>query len=72
MTPEGPREFFAREVILACGSLHSPGVLIRSGIGPVDAVRAIGATPVVDLPVGHNLVEHSSVWVGLGLKPGSR
>jgi len=72
MTSEGPCEFFAREVILACGSLHSPGVLIRSGIGPVDAVRAIGATPVVDLPVGHNLVEHSSVWVGLNLKPEAR
>jgi 5-(hydroxymethyl)furfural/furfural oxidase len=72
LTPDGPREFYAREVIVACGTVHSPGVLIRSGIGPIDAVRALGVTPVVDLPVGHNLVEHSSVWVGLNLKPEAR
>jgi choline dehydrogenase len=71
-TPDGPREFRAREVIVSCGSLHSPGILIRSGIGPIDAVRAIGVTPVADLPVGKNLVDHSSVWIGLNLKPEAR
>jgi choline dehydrogenase len=68
LTPEGHREFHAREVIVSCGSLMSPGVLIRSGIGPIDAVRALGVTPVVDLPVGHNIVEHSSIWFGLNLR----
>jgi 5-(hydroxymethyl)furfural/furfural oxidase len=72
ITPEGHREFRAREIIIACGTVHSPGILIRSGIGPVDAVRNIGVTPVADLPVGHNLVEHSSVWVGLNLNAESR
>jgi choline dehydrogenase len=72
LTPDGAREFHARETIVACGSVHSPGVLIRSGIGPADAVRALGVTPAADLPVGKNLVEHSSVWVGLNLKPEHR
>ena len=72
LTPDGTREFHARETIVACGSVHSPGVLIRSGIGPVEAVRALGVTPVADLPVGKNLVEHSSVWIGLNLAPEHR
>jgi choline dehydrogenase len=72
VTPEGRREFRAREVIVSCGTLMSPGVLIRSGIGPIDAVRALGVTPVADLPVGHNLVEHSSIWIGFDLKEHAR
>jgi choline dehydrogenase len=72
ITPEGKREFWAREVIISCGTLLSPGVLIRSGIGPIDSVRALGVTPVVDLPVGHNLVEHSSIWIGLNVREHAR
>ncbi len=72
ITEDGHREFRAREIIVSCGSLLSPGVLIRSGIGPIDAVRALGVTPVVDLPVGHNLVEHSSIWIGLDLHEHAR
>lgn len=68
MTPGGRREFYAREVIVAAGALHTPGVLMRSGIGPADAVRALGVTPVADLPVGKNLIDHSSVWIGLNLE----
>lgn len=72
LTPDGHREFYAREIIVSAGSLMSPGVLIRSGIGPADAVRALGVTPVADLPVGHNLVEHSSIWFGLNLREHAR
>lgn len=72
LTPDGHREFQAREVIISCGTVMSPGVLIRSGIGPIDAVRALGVMPVVDLPVGHNLVEHSSIWFGLNLREHAR
>jgi len=72
LTPGGPREFQAREVIVAAGTVHSPGVLIRSGIGPAAEVAALGLESVADLPVGRNLVEHSSVWIGLNLKPEAR
>ncbi|MGN6692211.1 MAG: GMC family oxidoreductase [Sphingopyxis sp.] len=47
------------EVIAACGTLESPLLLQRSGIGPVDALRAAGITPLVDAPdVGGRLREH--------------
>ena len=72
MPPDGPREFHAREVIVACGAVHSPGVLIRSGIGPADEVRALGVAPVADLPVGRGLVDHSAIWLLLDLKPEAR
>ena len=68
-TPNGEEEFHSREVIVACGAVHSPGVLMRSGIGPTAEVAALGIPPVVDLPVGQNFIDHSSIWVKLRLKP---
>lgn len=53
------RELFADEVILAAGAIDSPRVLLRSGIGPADELRAIGIEARVDLPgVGKNLHDH--------------
>ncbi|MFJ2260663.1 GMC family oxidoreductase [Streptomyces sp. NPDC087844] len=43
-------------VVLAAGTFGSPAVLLRSGVGPPDALAALGITPVVPLPgVGANL-----------------
>ena len=72
VTPNGLREFPAREVIIAAGAIHSPALLLRSGIGPAAEVRSLGVEPIADLPVGRHLVDHSSVWLGLKLKPGAR
>jgi 5-(hydroxymethyl)furfural/furfural oxidase len=72
MTPDGPREFHAREVIVAAGAIHSPGVLVRSGIGSAEQLQALGIPVVADLPVGENFNDHSSVWLGLRLKPEAR
>lgn len=71
-TPNGIEEFHAREVIIAAGSIHSPGILMRSGIGPKDEVAALGVPSWADLPVGHNFVDHSSIWLVLKLKPEAR
>jgi choline dehydrogenase len=71
-TPAGERQFQARETIVACGAVHAPGVLIRSGIGPAEAVAALGITPVADLPVGENLCDHSSVQLGIEITPAHR
>ncbi len=72
VTPEGVREIRAREIIIACGAIHSPGVLIRSGIGPAEELKKLGITPVADLPVGKQLVDHSAIWLLLRLKPEAR
>jgi choline dehydrogenase len=45
-----------REVILSAGAIHSPHLLLLSGIGPADELKAHGVKPVHDAPsVGRNL-----------------
>ena len=49
----------ADAVIISAGAYASPALLMRSGIGPGDHLRALGIAPVVDLPgVGENLGDH--------------
>ena len=51
-----------REVIVSASTIASPAILLRSGIGPADDLRALGIPVVVDAPgVGKNLQEHASV-----------
>jgi choline dehydrogenase-like flavoprotein len=50
-----------REVIVSAGSYNSPQILMLSGIGIPDELSQLGITPVVDLPVGENLQDHSVV-----------
>jgi pyridoxine 4-oxidase len=48
-----------RGVILAAGSIGSPVLLMRSGIGDAEELRDIGIAPRHDLPgVGRNLHDH--------------
>jgi choline dehydrogenase-like flavoprotein len=47
-----------REVIVSAGTFGSPHLLMLSGIGPADHVRAYGIDVVADLPVGENLHDH--------------
>ncbi len=51
-----------REIVLAAGTLHSPGILLRSGVGPKAQLADHGIEVIRDLPgVGENLKEHPSV-----------
>jgi choline dehydrogenase len=50
-----------REVILSAGTFGSPQLLMVSGIGPADHLRAFGIDVVADLPVGDNLHDHLCV-----------
>jgi 5-(hydroxymethyl)furfural/furfural oxidase len=52
----------AREVIVACGAIQSPALLMRSGIGPQEQLRRNGIEVIRDLPgVGANLLNHPHV-----------
>ena len=53
-----------REVILCGGAINSPQMLMLSGIGPADDLRARGLTVKADRPgVGRNLQDHISASV---------
>ena len=69
------RAHAAREVILCGGVVDSPKLLMLSGIGPADHLRAVGVPVVLDLPgVGTNLQDHLKVsvrWRGRGMLPAS-
>ncbi|MGN7870747.1 GMC family oxidoreductase [Paracoccus sp. 22332] len=63
----------AARTVLSMGAIHSPAMLLRSGIGPADALRAAGIAPIHDLPgVGANLMEHPSIAIGAYLPPALR
>ena len=52
----------AREVAVCAGALQSPGVLMRSGIGPASHLQDMGIEVLHDLPgVGQHLQDHRDV-----------
>ncbi len=54
----------AREILVCAGAFNSPQLLILSGIGPANHLRAIGVAPIVDLHgVGPNLQDHLGLWI---------
>jgi choline dehydrogenase len=63
------REFNADQIIISAGAVHSPTILMRSGIGHRHHLEQLGLPVLADLPVGDNLVEHSGVWLGVAIKP---
>jgi choline dehydrogenase len=64
-----------REVLLCAGAVDSPRLLMLSGIGPADHLRASGIEPVANLNgVGRNLQDHLKLsirWKGKTTLPGS-
>jgi len=66
-------EFRGRTVIVSAGALHSPGLLMRSGIGPADALLRLGIEVVADRPgVGRNLHEHPMIGIAAHIVPAAR
>ncbi|HEX6780135.1 MAG TPA: choline dehydrogenase [Ktedonobacterales bacterium] len=58
------QERASREVILSGGAINSPQLLLLSGIGPADHLKAMGIDVVADLPgVGQNLQDHLATGV---------
>ncbi|KAJ7126745.1 choline dehydrogenase [Mycena epipterygia] len=55
-----------REVVLSGGAIHSPHILMLSGVGPAEQLKAHGIPVIHDFPeVGSNLVDHPVVDVYL-------
>jgi choline dehydrogenase len=60
---DGPVRIDAGLIVLSGGAVGSPQVLLRSGIGPADDLRAVGVEVQHDLPgVGQNLRDHPHVY----------
>lgn len=58
-----------REIVLSAGAIGSPHLLMLSGIGPPDDLRAHGIEIVRDLPgVGRNLQDHALASLQLECK----
>ena len=66
-------QFQARHVVVCAGGIHSPALLLRSGIGPAADLAALGIQPVLDRPgVGRNLQNHPYMFFALTLPRGKR
>ncbi|MDE1996147.1 MAG: GMC family oxidoreductase N-terminal domain-containing protein [Rhizobiaceae bacterium] len=71
--PSTVETILARETIVSCGAIHTPALLMRSGIGPGGELAKHGIAVAVDKAgVGRNLMEHPSTAVSTYLPPQSR
>jgi choline dehydrogenase len=66
----GWTEFHGREILLCAGAVHSPAILLRSGLGPAAALQGLGIEVVADHQwVGRNFMDHAVLRATLKLKP---
>ncbi len=58
-----------KEVVLCGGPINNPKLLMLSGIGPADHVKAAGIHPIHDLAgVGQNLQDHLEIYLQMECK----
>jgi choline dehydrogenase len=67
--PDGAHEVRGEEIVLCAGAVHSPTILLRSGIGPADHLAELGLSPRVVLPVGEGFQDHPGFFMPVSLKP---
>jgi choline dehydrogenase-like flavoprotein len=59
----------AGTVVVSCGAVHSPALLLRSGIGPAEELRQLDIPIIVDRPgVGRNYQNHTQLHFSMTLK----
>lgn len=67
------QDFLAREIVLSCGALQTPALLMRSGIGNARELEPFGIEVAADVPgVGENLHDHPFVAISGYLKRHAR
>ena len=63
----------AREVVVSAGGIHSPALLLRSGVGPAEDLSKLGIAVVADRRgVGRNYQNHPQLHFAMTLKPAGR
>ncbi len=61
----------AGRVVLACGAVGTPELMLRSGLGPEEDLRPMGVPIRMPLPgVGKSLRDHPCLWIALELGQG--
>ncbi len=58
---DGQRLTAFKEVIVSCGALRTPQLLMLSGIGPKSELSKYNIKQVAELPVGQHLHDHGSI-----------
>jgi choline dehydrogenase-like flavoprotein len=61
--------FCAPLVVISAGSIHSPAILQRSGLGPANLLQKHGIPVLADLPVGEGFFDHPYCRIEMNLKP---
>jgi choline dehydrogenase len=60
-----------RRVVLCAGATNTPGILLRSGVGPRSEVERIGVDLVADVPaVGARVLDHPGAAIFFRPRPG--
>ena len=57
-----------KEIIISCGAIKTPQLLMLSGIGPAAHLTSLGIPVIADLPVGEGLHDHLSTTMFWKLK----
>jgi choline dehydrogenase-like flavoprotein len=65
---DGCQNVEAATVVLCAGAIQSAAILLRSGIGPPDALRALGVAVVQEAPVGLHFQDHPMFAVPLAFE----
>lgn len=62
------KAYTKKDVILSAGTIQSPTVLMRSGIGPADHLKEHDIPVKADLPVGEYYIDHFFVHFEFSFK----
>jgi choline dehydrogenase len=62
------QEYRAGTVVLCAGAVHSPAILLRSGVGPAADLRGLGIEVLADRPAGAGLQDHPLVSLVVRLR----